>query len=92
MHVATEFQDTNRCTLRKKDGLKEKGGIAGGPRTSGGDARMTLRNKTAETRAGDVQGGRERGGDGTSTRGGDGKRIGGTNTGGTNTSAHVAKR
>ena len=49
---------------REKYGLiKGKGGIAGtgGPGTSGGDARMTLRNKTTETRTVvQIQGGRER--------------------------------
>ena len=47
-----EQYDANHCTLRIKYGFKGKGGIAetGGPGTNGRDARMTLRNKTAETR------------------------------------------
>ena len=47
-----EQYDANHCTLRIKYGFKGKGGIAGtgGPGTNGRGARMTLRNKTAETR------------------------------------------
>ena len=47
-----EQYDADHCTSRKKYGFKGKGGIAetGGPGANGWDARMTLRNKTAETR------------------------------------------